>query len=102
MRGETPIGQETGTKTLVRKMSNRNGPGQGGGGYPGSAGAGGGCTFPASPPSRGARRGSWSCEGGTDAHGKSRSRCSQANSTNEEVTETTLKNAFRVTCVDFA
>src|SRR6267143_7032749 len=85
MRGETPIGQTTGKKTLVRKLSNSNGPGQGSSGQPGSAGTGEVRTFPASD--RGARRSSCSNEGEPDAYGNPWSRCPEVNSTSEELTE---------------
>src|SRR2546426_5584210 len=68
-------------------MSNGNGPGQGSNGQPVPVGTGEVRTFPASHPSRGARRSSSSCEGESDAYGNPWSRCSEANSTNKELTE---------------
>src|SRR5438552_11481497 len=87
MRGETPIRQETRTQAPVRKMPNSNGPRPGGGYQPGSAGTGEVRTFPASHPSRGARRSSRSCEREPDAYGNPRSRCPEANSSKEELTD---------------
>src|SRR2546426_9435384 len=71
-------------------MSNGNGPGQGSNGQPVPVGTGEVRTFPASHPSRGARRSSSSCEGEPDDDGNPWSRCSEANSTNEELTEPLL------------